>query len=267
MITKDKEKEIIDKYNNGMSINKLSKEYELDWHWIERMLIRNNVALRKQYKINEHYFDKIDNPNKAYILGLLYSDGSNTSNYEKKRYCITLTLQRDDYQILEDIKNEIGYQAPIKFREYNNTARATLDICNKHIALKLHDLGVVPNKTLVLTFPDWLDEELYSHFIRGIIDGDGCITQRTRKVASQLSVTITSTKNMCEGISERVNRICNINSHVYDIGHKKCDKNIKTFSVSGNIQCKKFLDYIYQNADLKLDRKYKKYIDWYYDNN
>ena len=36
--------------------------------------------------------------------------------------------------------------------------------------------------------------------------------------------------------------------------------------VSGNIQCKKFLDYIYQNSDLKLDRKYKRYIEWYYNN-
>ena len=139
MITKEKEFEIIDKYTCGTSINKLSKEYNLDWHWIERMLIRNGVLVRRQYSINENYFDKIDTPNKAYILGFLYADGGNSSNYDKKRYCITITLQESDSQILYDIKNEIGYDAPIKFREYDGCKRATLDICNKHIVLKLHE--------------------------------------------------------------------------------------------------------------------------------
>lgn len=261
-----KEKEIIDKYNSGISINKLSKEYKLDWHKIERILIRNNVSIRKRYRINENYFDKIDTPNKAYILGLLYSDGSNTSNYQNKRYCITITLKQDDYKILENIKNEIGYEAPIKFRNYNNTPTATLDICNKHMVLRLHDLGVVPNKTLILEFPNWLDISLYPHFIRGIIDGDGCITQRTRDVASQLSVTITNTQNVCQNIAEIACCCCNINAHVYNVGHANCNANIKTFVVYGNIQCKKFLDYIYQDSDLKLERKYQKYIDWYGNN-
>ena len=153
----NKEKEIIDKYNNGISINKLSKEYKLNWRKIEKILIQNNVEIRRQYKINENYFDEIDTPNKAYILGLLYSDGSNTSNYENKRYCITITLKQDDCKILEDIKNEIGYKAPIKFRNYNNTLTATLDICNKHMVLKLYSFSVVLNKTLTLEFLDWLD--------------------------------------------------------------------------------------------------------------
>ena len=262
----NKEKEIIDKYNNGISINKLSKEYKLNWRKIEKILIQNNVEIRRQYKINENYFDEIDTPNKAYILGLLYFDGSNTSNYENKRYCITITLKQDDCKILEDIKNEIGYKAPIKFRNYNNTPTATLDICNKHMVLKLHSFGVVPNKTLTLEFPDWLDERLYPHFIRGIIDGDGCITQRTRDVASQLSVTITSTQNMCNNIADIVCDRCNINTHVYDVGHANCNSKIKTFVVSGNLQCKEFLDYIYQDANLKLERKYQKYIDWYSNN-
>lgn len=263
----NQEIEIIDKYNNGVSINKLSKEYDLDWHWIERMLIRNNVTLRKRYKINENYFDQIDTPNKAYILGFLYADGGNTSNYDNKRYCITITLKQSDVQILNDIKSEIGYEAPIKFREYDNGPIATFDICNKHIVLRLHELGVIPNKTLTLQFPKWLEKNLYSHFIRGYFDGDGCITYRIRKAASQLQTTIISTENMCNSIIDIIFNECNINAHIYDVGHELCNDIIKTLSIYGNIQCKKFLDYIYRDADLKLERKYKRYIDWYYNNN
>ena len=263
MITKDVELEIIDKYNSGININKLSKEYNLDWHWIEKMLTRNNVVLRKQYKINEYYFDVIDTPNKAYILGFLYADGSNTSNYNMKRYCITIVLQASDSKILYDIKDEIGYEAPIKFREYNGCKTATLDICNKHMVLKLHEFGVVPNKTLTIQFPKWLDEELYPHFIRGYFDGDGCITHNSRDVSPQLETTIVGTVDMCTAISNIVTEKCNVNAHVYDTGHDRCNKNIKTFVVFGNLQCKRFLNYIYQNSDLKLQRKYNKYIDWY----
>ena len=267
MITKDEEFEIIDKYNNGTSINKLSKEYKLDWHWIERMLIRNGILIRRQYKINENYFDSIDTPNKAYILGFLYADGGNTSNYKKNRYCITIALQQSDSQILYDIKNEIGYEAPIKFREYDGCKTATLDICNKHIVLNLHKFGIVPNKTLTLKFPEWLDKDLYSHFIRGYFDGDGCVTYNNRCVAPQLSTSIVSTIDMCETISNIISTNCNVTSHVYDTGHSECNKVIKTFVVYGNLQCRRFLNYIYQNADLKLYRKYQRYIDWYNKNN
>lgn len=263
MITKEEETEIIDKYISGISINKLSKEYKLDWHWIERMLIRNNVVIKRQYKINENYFDNIDTPNKAYILGFLYADGGNTSNYNKKRYCITITLQEADNQILYDIKKEIGYDAPIKFREYNGCKTATLDICNKHMVQKLHEFGVIPNKTLTLKFPEWLNEELYPHFIRGYFDGDGCITHNNRTVSPQITTSIVSTENMCKFIAKIIAEKCNVNTHVYDVGHEKCNKVIKTFMISGNTQCKRFLDYIYQNSDLKLQRKYKKYIDWF----
>lgn len=262
-ITKEKETEIVDKYNNGMSINKLSKEYGLDWHWIERMLIRNDVVIKRQYKINDTYFDTIDTPNKAYILGFLYADGSNTSNYDRKRYCVTITLQESDSQILYDIKNEIGYEAPIKFREYNGCKIATLDLCNKHMVLKLHELGVVPNKTLSIKFPEWLKEELYPHFIRGYFDGDGCITHNSRDISPQLETTIVSTADMCASLADIIAAKCNVRTHVYNVGHEWCDKNIKTFMVLGNLQCQRFLEYIYQDSDLKLQRKYKRYIDWY----
>lgn len=263
MIAKDKEFEIIDKYVSGVSINKLSKEYGFDWHFIKKMLVENGVVIRKRYKINENYFDVIDTPNKAYILGFLYADGCNSSNYDKKRYCATITLQSSDAQILYDIKNEIECDAPVKFRQYNGCQVATFDICNKHMILKLHDLGLIPNKTLTLKFPEWLDKKLYPHFIRGYFDGDGCITSNNRKMSPQLSVSIVSTVDVCTFISNIVFDECNVNAHVYDVGHQECSNIIKTFMLTGNLQCKRFLTYIYQDADLKLLRKYQKYIDWY----
>lgn len=271
MFTIDETKEIIDKYNNGKSMTYIAAEFGVSITPIRRVITNENIPIRKgsyvrKYKIDEHYFDKIDTPNKAYILGFIYADGSNTSNYDKNHYCVAITLHKQDSDILEKIRDELRSDAPIKFRTYGNTEICNFNICNKYMILRLHELGVVPNKTLTLRFPEWLDRSLYSHFIRGYFDGDGCITRRTRGDHSQISCSITSTEDMCNSILNIILDMYEINAHVYNVGHKKCNKNIKTFMVSGNIQCKKFLDYIYQNSDLKLDRKYKRYIEWYYNN-
>ena len=45
----------------------------------------------------------------------------------------------------------------------------------------LINLGCIPNKSLTLTFPDFINDELLPHFIRGYFDGDGCIWNGKRK--------------------------------------------------------------------------------------
>jgi hypothetical protein len=64
---------------------------------------------------NEHFFDVIDTPEKAYFLGLMYSDGcvwhtertGKTGNilYE---YCTSISLQETDKDILDKFKNALS---------------------------------------------------------------------------------------------------------------------------------------------------------------
>ena len=55
MLTKDKEIEIVDKYNKGSSISQLSKEYGIYWRGIKNILKNYGVETRTFYKINENY--------------------------------------------------------------------------------------------------------------------------------------------------------------------------------------------------------------------
>ena len=41
---------------------------------------------------------------------------------------------------------------------------------------------------------------------------------------------------------------------------KQCNKNTVVLQTGGNKSTKQFLDWIYQDADLKLDRKYQHYL-------
>ena len=75
--------DIKESYLNGESTVKIGKRYGTSHQPILKALKRMNVErtprkFNRKYSLNENYFDKIDTPNKAYILGLLYADGSNT---------------------------------------------------------------------------------------------------------------------------------------------------------------------------------------------
>ena len=131
-----------------------------------------------------------------------------------------------------------------------NTYR--LDITNKHISDRLAEFGMVQNKSLILEFPKWLDISLYSSFLRGYFDGDGHIEwDQTR------FVTIASTSQFCKYIKEFLQKVLDINCSIYNTANK--DSNTKLLYICGKEKIKKFLDFIYQDAELYIERKYNIY--------
>lgn len=172
--------QIINLYNNNQSSSKIKKIYNISEGSILKILRDNNIKIRdwshckRRYKINENYFNNIDIPEKAYWLGLLYADGCNN---EKRNY-VALTLKEEDKYILEQLKNDLKSEQPIiniynkKFHKYY----CNLTIKNENISSKLKNKGIIQNKTFISNFPEWLDENLLPDFIRGLFDGDGCIS-------------------------------------------------------------------------------------------
>ena len=174
---------IVEMYKKGMSSVKIGQLFNCDHKTITKILDKYNinrtgVGLRR-YQLNEHYFDEIDTPNKAYILGFFYADGSNCET----KQTITMSLQEEDKYILEEIRNEIGSEKPLEFLDYSNKHDGGYNYKNqyrllmfsKHMSQTLHDKGMPRNKSLILQWPTFLRDDLYSHFLRGYIDGDGYI--------------------------------------------------------------------------------------------
>ena len=83
---------------------------------------------------------------------------------------------------------------------------AGANIFSKHLAEQLAKIGCPPRKSFILKYPDWLDKDLRSHFIRGYFEGDGCITRtaRTSETIKSWDFNIISTKEMCEGIKNGI---------------------------------------------------------------
>lgn len=159
------------------SITELAKIYKKSQADIKQILVNNGVNTNKTYRrytVNENYFECVDTIDKAYFLGLLYSDGYVNSGG------FYLSLCETDLSILEVFKKTIGYSGDIKTKSNGNEKHCIqkhLNIHSSKLAKSLISLGCVQNKTHILKYPSFLNEKLTSHFIRGYFDGDGCISK------------------------------------------------------------------------------------------
>ena len=248
--------QIIERYKNGESTKAISKTYSVDPKLINTLLRKNDVLIRgrseatRRYTINENYFDIIDTKEKAYILGLMYSDGCNFINHDTKTYRISIDLHQKDVLILEKISKLLGYSGPL--RSQRNNIMIGLRIHNKHMSATLENIGMIKAKSLKLKFPN-IEEMLISHFIRGYFDGDGSICKDNRN-SKNYTISIVSTLEFCQNYYNILETELGICPYIRETGRR----NGITFTASfrGNQQIKKFGHYIYNDSgNLFLDRK------------
>lgn len=269
MINDYNESRVIGMYlNDAMSANQISKLLKCDVHKITKTLKRNGIPLRpnRKYSVDECFFDVIDTEIKAYILGFLYADGYNGIS----KGTISLSLQEDDFEILERIRCEIKSEKPLEYIDYSNKHNFGYSYKNQYRLLihsmqmckSLENIGMVSNKSLVLKYPD-IKDDLSRHFIRGYFDGDGSIYRQIKNENNHaITVTITSTSDFCNTLYKICEKQIRLKSHIYD---SSCHNGVtKVFTLSGRNVSRKFLDWIYTESNIRMDRKYNRYLEYFY---
>lgn len=216
-----------------------------------------------RYFLDEKFFDSFGQ-RQAYYLGLLYADGNNYKTNRKN--VVRIALHKKDRDILDKFNSDLKHAKPLRA----NRDLLELEISNKYISDKLLDLGLTPRKTFTLEFPKWLDVSLHSHFIRGYFDGGGSIgfykpgpSSRASKHYKTARFSIVSTDSFCNSVISIFTEKLNITSSL-KIRHKDRNNNTRTIDIGGNLQVKRLLDFIYNNAEVYLDRKYNLYKNFYY---
>lgn len=124
------------------------------------------MFMYKKYNFNRDYFNELKTHEQAYILGFIYADGC---NYENK---LQLDQNEERIDILENINKALKSNCPI--RSYS-PGSYRLSFNSKKLCLDLTKLGAIKNKSLILTFPKFIADELMPSFILGYFDGDGCV--------------------------------------------------------------------------------------------
>lgn len=267
IINKLDECQMVELYKSGMIIKDIANQFNIGEKRVSNILKQYNIKIlpsyerQRKYSLNESYFDCIDTQDKAYLLGLLYADGCNSNGH------IAIRLQERDKDILDKMNIALGSDRPLRFIDYSSRSeycqnQYSLEIVNQYMSNQLSLLGMIPNKSLVLEFPQWMNEELYSHFIRGYFDGDGYVSNNYNNA----KLSIVSTKSFCEKVKDILYKDIGINACIY-LCHKNESTTTRTLQISGRNQIKKFLNYIYHNANLYLNRKYNIYQSLYTDKN
>lgn len=249
--------EMCDMYINGHCVDEIANIYGVNNESLRKKFNLWGVPMRHSiYTSNEHYFDEINDQNKAYILGLLWADGYNNVS----RNTVLISLQEEDRYILDKINKLMENTHPLDFLNITKTNPKwknayRLAVTSEHMSKTLEDYGMVQAKSLVVEFPKILCNELYPHFIRGLLDGDGCIYKK------QYGVSLVGTEMVLNKIQEWCNNILNIEAHI--ISQKGSNPITKELRIWNKKYVKIFLDSIYKDANLYLTRKYNIYISKY----
>lgn len=252
--------EIIILYNNGCSIRQISNILHINRKTISKVLKNNNIEIRmqnitsKKYFCNENYFEEINNQDKAYWLGFIMADGfiESKRKYGNQKLGITLSSYDENHLILFNkcldsnypIKRYIGsgYKKDGEYSKILITSQKLVDDIKKW--------NIIENKTKICNFPFQIPKNFYIDFIRGYLDGDGSIY--FDKTTKQYRICFVGTKNIIESINlilNKSNKLTNVKPNLYEVKY------------GGNKNVYKILNKLYENKNIKLERKYNLYLE------
>lgn len=199
-------------------------------------------------------FENIDCEEKAYWLGFLYADGSVGSKEDK----IELGLAEKDLHHIEKFRDFMKITNKICYRESTKSYRISFrsQKCKEDLIRQ----GCIPKKSLILKFPteQQVPSNLIKHFIRGYFDGDGWFTNTD----SCFQAGIISTEDFIQDFIQillKNNIIPKNNCSIFD---NHIGGNNKKYCLNSYKDVYHFLDWIYKDATIYLDRKYEHYKDF-----
>ena len=254
-VSKEQIFEMYKLYIQGKNTREIGEMYNLSGAHVSRLFHREFLELRDQHEtsrkhqFNENFFDSIDTQEKAYYLGLLWADGTNSL----KRHCIQIGLQEKDKYVLEQmlIVMDADYEIRcIKSKYPGGQDIYRVSLFSEHMSKKLNDIGMIPNKSLILKFPTCIPHDLISHFIRGVFDGDGYISHGT-----DYTCEIMGTEDFCIELQRQLLE-AGIDSKIYNTTLRK-ESSTRRLYIGKKENTYKFLTYIYNEHTVCLKRKYE----------
>ena len=256
-------KQALEEYLNtpeeARSLTKLGSKYNIKRQTLSDRFKKWGYEIINQQnkcRLNENCFDSMNSEEQFYWLGFMYADG----NISKEGNRIEIRLSINDINHLEKFRKFLQLTTKIRTGETNGIKFCHLSVRNKHLWNKLNSLGCVSNKSLILTFPKiqlFTKKEYILHFIRGYVDGDGCLslTKDNDKIRTRISIIGT------ESFLISVNKIFGNKGYLRS---KETDnyKN-KAFELKfSDLPSRKLARYLYENATIYLDRKYERFLEY-----
>lgn len=218
-----------------------------------------------KYQVNHNIFQK-ETEESFYLAGFIAADGciriSKTNkdrNYVNHRLQISLSKKDKNHLIL--IRDLLGSNHPVhdylienskKNCNWNDVWESKLLITSKQIVKDLKKFNIVPRKSLVYSFPKWLQNHpLCNHFMRGYFDGDGSFFINSELSYDRLCFSLRGTEKFLKVYRGILEKHCNF----------QCQNNIDYFDKTPQLRFKgensiSARNFLYKDATIYLVRKY-----------
>ena len=250
--------------DNQISIINCAKKFKIGKNTLYNYLkennsIKNDKNYQKDITYDKNFFDSIDNEEKAYWLGFIMADGYTKLDKNNNPAQTTIEISKKDINLLDAFKKSIKSNYIIRERSRTTITGKISEICSitissHHLTKQLVSYGVVPNKTYIGFINEEIfgdNEELIFHYLRGYSDGDGTINKNKGNYVFKLVIR---SKSILNTITNWIKKYCNIDPKItiWENTYRLSIQNKKDYFI--------FLEKLYKNANIYLDRKYQNYL-------
>ncbi len=258
--------EIVTLYKGGQSVNDLSVRYGVSDTPLKRLLrakgvMRSRMESARQkctkYEVNERFFETIDTLEKCWMLGWFYTDGYNS----EKAGDVRISLNDKDEEVLVKMSRLIGSTRPLQ-RE-PSYRRSTLIVTRRKMSEDLARVGCTQAKSFTIEYPHAVLDTRAKNcaFLRGVIEGDGCIhiSRKPSRQGPYVGLTIASASpRFVEALGRIFEEYWGLTHYV----ERRAGRGIVSIRFRGcRDKMKAMLTEIYDQTSfgLYLDRKYTQY--------
>lgn len=208
----------------------------------------------REHKYN-HEFLNYNNELSAYFLGWFVTDG----HFSKDDKGISISSA--DKQIIDDICTRTQYEKSIYVRKMPNENQRDQYAISFHgdVSKRIYAIGYRPGPKGGKEFiPEFCKiSDLFPHFLRGVIDGDGSIRLlQSGNMPNSIQVSIVS---MCQSFLEEILVILRTSEIVRGGTVAQARPNLYKIAF-GHFDSLQICEYIYRDATIKLERKYQNFL-------
>jgi hypothetical protein len=205
-----------------------------------------NVVLTygRQYQFREDLLDTWTRES-AYALGWALTDGGIYDG--PGGICLKFELKDEEaIRILMSIFRHP--REPVSSRGYFRVV-----FSSRHLVDRLHALGIGPRKSLTVAMPPVPDEYL-SHFVRGVVEGDGSITPPGYYFRAMIN---SASPEFIPGLLARLP----FKGSLFSCGVETRKNPLMRIVFSGR-EAMRFCEWMYADSEgLRLTRKYRRYVE------
>ena len=180
-LSKEQELQLVEEYKQGTPVIELMAKYGFKTKKsitdkVKKYYGENYKEIIKQAQDDREGYTyslkEITSPFDAYLIGLIMTDGYVLSDRDG------LGLDMTDEDVIKFVASTIGTNYKTYIEEgRKNRYRVLINV--QGISKEVERFGIVPRKSKIIEMPKLLDKErqYLPYIIRGIIDGDGCVSK------------------------------------------------------------------------------------------